>query len=168
MVKSPRADERLAETARWAEGYLAAIATCFGHQPPGVTIRLLANQAAFREYGRKYQPGFSPRMDFCYDRNVGAVYGFFCPPEALKAKLRHELFHRLSHVSMPGLPLWLYEGIAELTKGMEIDQSGALTIERIDVKRLRAAVKILGGGIDLAAIARCTPEEFYGDRGNRW
>jgi len=168
IVESPRADERLAETARWAEGYLAAIAARFGHQPPGVTIRLLTNQAAYRDFGRKYLPGFSPRMDFCYDRNTGVVYGFFCPPEALQAKLRHELFHRLSHQSMPGLPLWLDEGIAELTEGMSADQAGALSVERIDHKRLRAAVKILGGDTELAALARCTPDEFYGDRGDRW
>jgi hypothetical protein len=77
-----------------------------------IEIYLLTNQAAHRAYVSELYPKAPYRRALYVLRGRrGAVYAYQHPE--LAVDLRHECTHALLHASLPTVPLWLDEGLAE-------------------------------------------------------
>ncbi|MCC6494162.1 MAG: hypothetical protein IT424_14205 [Pirellulales bacterium] len=83
--------------------------------PPGdqtVDLYLLADQRGHRAFLGELYPGLPYRRALYVQRaGRGAVYAYRHPELAID--LRHECTHALLHASLPAVPLWLDEGLAE-------------------------------------------------------
>jgi hypothetical protein len=77
-----------------------------------VEILLLADEASYRRYMHELYPRVPYRRALYVKRGGrGAVYAFW--HDQLPIDLRHECTHALLHASLPEVPLWLDEGLAE-------------------------------------------------------
>lgn len=77
-----------------------------------VDIYILDDQAAFAHFLKFYYPELPSRRAFFLARgNKRVVYAY--RGERLIEDLRHEATHALLHASIPDMPLWLDEGLAE-------------------------------------------------------
>jgi hypothetical protein len=77
-----------------------------------VHLVLMRSEADFRRYMQHYFPKAPARRAlFIQDRGPGIVFTFRNPE--LIVDLRHECTHALLQDQLPGLPLWLDEGLAE-------------------------------------------------------
>ncbi|HEY2893314.1 MAG TPA: hypothetical protein VGJ16_03850 [Pirellulales bacterium] len=77
-----------------------------------VHIVLFRDEAAYREYGKTHFPRVVYRRALYVKRaGAGTVYAFRGPE--LAVDLRHEATHGVLHASLPMVPLWLDEGLAE-------------------------------------------------------
>ncbi len=83
--------------------------------PPGVTpihVRLFASQEQLDAFRRLQFPGTPARRAFFVEeKGQLQVYAAWGPRVA--EDLRHEVVHGCLHSVVPGLPLWLDEGLAE-------------------------------------------------------
>ncbi|HTM54315.1 MAG TPA: hypothetical protein VL175_09815 [Pirellulales bacterium] len=77
-----------------------------------VHIVLFRDEATYREYGKTHFPRVAYRRALYVKRaGAGTVYAFRGPE--LAVDLRHEATHGVLHASLPMVPLWLDEGLAE-------------------------------------------------------
>jgi hypothetical protein len=83
-----------------------------GQSGEKIEIRLFADAPSYREYLNKLYPRAPYRRALYVQRaGRGVVYAY--RHEQLPIDLRHECTHALLHSSLPGVPLWLDEGLAE-------------------------------------------------------
>lgn len=142
----------------------------FGRQP--LTIAMLENRRAYQDFAASRVPGFHPRMDYCYSPAMRMIVGYNDSSEGERRRLQHEIFHHLSYSSRSlRMPLWLEEGVAELSEGMVIDSDGYLVLQEIQNDHLRHAARLIfrGRGNPLADILNgdrstlaSNPVGFYG------
>ena len=77
-----------------------------------VTVYLFADEPSYRRYLEFEHPGLPPRRAYFVGTAAALrVYAFVGDRTA--EDLRHETVHGLLHASLPGVPLWLDEGLAE-------------------------------------------------------
>lgn len=77
-----------------------------------IDVYLFDTEATYRSYMRRYFPGVTPRRAmFIKTRGPGNVFAF--RSKELAVDLRHESTHAILHASLPMVPLWLDEGLAE-------------------------------------------------------
>lgn len=101
-----------------------------------VHLVLFAQQTRFREYLQQYFPTVPYRQAlFVKNRGPGTVFAF--ASESLLSDLRHEATHGLLNASLPYVPLWLDEGLAEYfepatdSPGSHIPQEHQITLRAI-------------------------------------
>ena len=81
-----------------------------GHEP--VHVFLFADERDYRDYVARTFPGFPERRAIFVETDVQlAVYAHW--NDRVAEDLRHEVTHGYLHSSLPHLPLWLDEGLAE-------------------------------------------------------
>src|SRR5690606_12817525 len=77
-----------------------------------VRVYLLASQESYQRYVQQYFPDVPYRRAlFVKTRGPGMVFAFDNAEFAVD--VRHESTHALLHSSLPNVPLWLDEGLAE-------------------------------------------------------
>lgn len=77
-----------------------------------IQIYLFDSAQNFRAYMRKYYPSFPPRRAFFVESDTElSVYAHW--GDRVAEDLRHEVAHGYLHSMVPGIPLWLDEGLAE-------------------------------------------------------
>jgi hypothetical protein len=77
-----------------------------------IDVYLFANQSTYNWYLQQHFPGVPSRKAmFIKSRNPGNVFAYDSP--TLATDLKHECTHALLHASLPFVPLWLDEGLAE-------------------------------------------------------
>lgn len=77
-----------------------------------IHLYLYASQEEYHEFLAKHYPNFPPRRAIFVATNVElSVYAYW--GDHLIEDLRHEVTHGYLHASLPRLPLWLDEGLAE-------------------------------------------------------
>ena len=84
-----------------------------------IEIYLLRDEARYADYLRRYLPNV-PYRRAIYVKGTGAgqVFAFLGPN--LEIDLRHECTHALLHASLPDVPIWLDEGLAQF---FEVDRA---------------------------------------------
>jgi hypothetical protein len=83
-----------------------------GQSGEKIEICLLADEPAYREHLKTLYPRAPYRRALYVQRaGRGVVYAY--RHEQLSIDLRHECTHALLHSSLPSVPLWLDEGLAE-------------------------------------------------------
>ncbi|MEM9703641.1 MAG: hypothetical protein AAF907_14475, partial [Planctomycetota bacterium] len=106
---SPR-DPLIADLSRLQTEVTAALT--LPEATKDVSVYLFPDEAAYRAFLQFRHPGLPPRR--AYFVGLGSelnVYTYF--GERTAEDLRHETVHGLLHASLPGVPLWLDEGLAE-------------------------------------------------------
>ncbi len=77
-----------------------------------IDVYLFSQKSIYERYMRQYFPKLTPRRAmFIKSNSPGNVFAYVSP--SLAIDLRHETTHALLHSSLPMVPLWLDEGIAE-------------------------------------------------------
>jgi len=77
-----------------------------------IHIYLFADEASYYDFLDLRFPGFPHRRAIFVETNVElAIYGYV--GDHMAVDLRHEVTHGYLHASLPHLPLWLDEGLAE-------------------------------------------------------
>lgn len=77
-----------------------------------VHVYLLQSQTGYQQYVQQYFPDVPYRRAlFVKTRGPGMVFAF--KNDELAIDVRHESTHALLHSSLPSVPLWLDEGLAE-------------------------------------------------------
>jgi len=77
-----------------------------------IHVYLLHNQAVYKQYLRKYFPDVPYRRAlFIKSRGPGMVFAHV--NQEFAVDVRHESTHALLHATLPMVPLWLDEGLAE-------------------------------------------------------
>jgi hypothetical protein len=77
-----------------------------------IHVYLFAEEAAYRQHVANRFPGFPERRAIFVETDVElSVYAHW--GEAIAEDLRHEVAHGYLHASVPNIPLWLDEGLAE-------------------------------------------------------
>ncbi|RIK83030.1 MAG: hypothetical protein DCC67_06375 [Planctomycetota bacterium] len=83
--------------------------------PPSATpihVHLFADEMAYRRHVSREYPGFPERRAiFVESEGRLAIYAHW--NDAIAEDLRHEVAHGYLHASVPSIPLWLDEGLAE-------------------------------------------------------
>ena len=77
-----------------------------------IEVHLLADRDTYRQYVRARVPGGS-RQRALFLKGPDRSYIFACRRDDWPSDVRHEAIHALVHNSLPFLPLWLDEGLAE-------------------------------------------------------
>ena len=106
----PADDPLIADLRRLRADVTAALA--LPESATDVTVYLFSDEPAYRAFLDDRHPGLPPRR--AYFVGTGAalhVYTFL--GERTAEDLRHETTHGLLHAALPGVPLWLDEGLAE-------------------------------------------------------
>jgi hypothetical protein len=89
---------------------VAALSIRNSNEP--IDVYLFADGSTYGYYMRKYFPGVpNRRAMFVKTHSPGNV--FAQESDSLAVDLRHECTHALLHASLPFVPLWLDEGLAE-------------------------------------------------------
>jgi hypothetical protein len=84
-----------------------------------VHVYLLESQTAYQQYVQQYFPDVPYRRAlFVRTRGPGMVFAF--ANDEFAVDVRHESTHALLHSSLPSVPLWLDEGLAEY---FEVDRA---------------------------------------------
>lgn len=87
-----------------------------------VDVFLLADQATHRAFLEQLYPRVPYRRALYVRRGGrGAVYAY--QHDELPIDLRHESTHALLHATLPEVPLWLDEGLAEYFEMSELDRA---------------------------------------------
>ena len=106
----PAGDPLVADLRRLHAAVTAGLAL-----PPtarDVTVYLFPDEPSYRRYLEFEHPGLPPRRAYFVGTAAALrVYTFLGDRTA--EDLRHETVHGLLHASLPGVPLWLDEGLAE-------------------------------------------------------
>lgn len=77
-----------------------------------IHVHLFADEASYRQHVSRKFPGFPERRAIFVETDVElSVYAHW--GEAIAEDLRHEVAHGYLHASVPNIPLWLDEGLAE-------------------------------------------------------
>jgi hypothetical protein len=77
-----------------------------------IHIYLFAEEDSYRKYVSRKFPGFPERRAIFVETDIElSVYAHW--GEAIAEDLRHEVAHGYLHASVPNIPLWLDEGLAE-------------------------------------------------------
>jgi hypothetical protein len=77
-----------------------------------IHVYLFAEESAYRQHVARRFPGFPERRAIFVETDVElSVYAHW--GEAIAEDLRHEVAHGYLHASVPNIPLWLDEGLAE-------------------------------------------------------
>ena len=77
-----------------------------------IDVYLFAKKPTYEQYMRHYFPKVSPRRAMYIKSNSpGNVFAYASPE--FDIDLRHEFTHALLHATLPMVPLWLDEGLAE-------------------------------------------------------
>jgi hypothetical protein len=122
-----------------------------------VYIYLFPDAAQFREFIRARHPEFPDRRAFFVDSDAHpAVYAQW--GQRLADDLRHELTHAYLHAVVPGLPLWLDEGLA---KYAEIPPAGQ-GLNRPYLRQIAAAVEKGGWHPNLRRLEQLSPAADLG------
>jgi hypothetical protein len=77
-----------------------------------IHVYLFAEEESYRQYVSRKFPGFPERRAIFVETDIElSVYAHW--GEAIAEDLRHEVAHGYLHASVPNIPLWLDEGLAE-------------------------------------------------------
>jgi hypothetical protein len=77
-----------------------------------IHVYLFAEEDSYRKYVSRKFPGFPERRAIFVETDIElSVYAHW--GEAIAEDLRHEVAHGYLHASVPSIPLWLDEGLAE-------------------------------------------------------
>jgi len=77
-----------------------------------IDVYLFSSKPVYENYMGKYFPGVSPRRAmFIKSNSPGNVFAY--ASRDIAVDLRHETTHALLHATLPVVPLWLDEGLAE-------------------------------------------------------
>lgn len=77
-----------------------------------IDVYLFSTKAVYEDYMRRYFPSVSPRRAmFIKSNSPGNVFAYVS--KDIDVDLRHETTHAVLHASLPMVPLWLDEGLAE-------------------------------------------------------
>ena len=77
-----------------------------------IDVYLFSSKPVYENYMSRYFPGVSPRRAmFIKSNSPGNVFAY--ASRDIATDLRHETTHALLHASLPMVPLWLDEGLAE-------------------------------------------------------
>jgi hypothetical protein len=85
------------------------------HIPPAqerIEVLLFKNKATYSQYLKRWFPNV-PYRRALYVKNNGPGMVFAFLSSELETDMRHECTHALLHASLPMVPLWLDEGLAE-------------------------------------------------------
>ena len=86
-------------------------------QPEPIHLLLFDQHATYESYLNRYFPGVPARRAmFIKRRGPGMVFAY--RSRELSIDLRHETTHALLNASLPYVPLWLDEGMAEYFEGL--------------------------------------------------
>ncbi|MEI8373994.1 MAG: DUF1570 domain-containing protein [Planctomycetota bacterium] len=77
-----------------------------------IEIYLFHDKATYSAYLKRYLPGV-PSRKALYVKNQGSGRVFAFWSQDVEVDLRHECTHALLHASLPLVPLWLDEGLAQ-------------------------------------------------------
>lgn len=116
-----------------------------------IQVYLFETSGELQRYARQKDPNFPDRRAFFLESDTRlAVYAHW--GDRVAEDLRHEVAHGYLHSSIPRLPLWLDEGLAEY---FEVTR-GAHGLNRPHVEELRAALAVGQWKPDLARLQRLT------------
>ena len=121
-----------------------------------VTVFLFADEPAYRAFLDYRHPGLPPRRAY-FVGTGSALHVYAFQGERTAEDLRHETVHGLLHASLPGVPLWLDEGLAEY---FETPAAGAVNsdypelLARAVAEGWRPDLPRLEGLGDFAALSR--------------
>lgn len=77
-----------------------------------IHVHLFREEGRYREYVGRHYPAFPDRRAFFVENEAKlSVYAYW--GERVAEDLRHEVAHGYLHASLPNLPIWLDEGLAE-------------------------------------------------------
>ena len=100
-----------------------------------IHVYLFEDEKQFRGFLRLHYPGFPKRRAFFVETDTRLmVYAYW--GDHVAEDLRHEVTHGYLHSMVPGLPLWLDEGLAEYFE-VARNRNG---LNRPHLKRLVAAI----------------------------
>jgi hypothetical protein len=116
-----------------------------------IHVHLFADEADFKRHVSRRFPGFPERRAIFVetDREL-AVYASW--GEAIAEDLRHEVAHGYLHASVPNLPLWLDEGLAEY---FEVGR-GLDGVNRMHLDYLRGQLAVGGWRPNLPRLEQLT------------
>jgi hypothetical protein len=103
------------------DGLQADVTKTLGLPPPAapIEIYLLRDEARYAGYFRRYLPGVPYRRAIYVKGNgPGQVFAYLEPN--LEVDLKHECTHALLHASLPDVPIWIDEGLAQF---FEVDRA---------------------------------------------
>jgi hypothetical protein len=122
--------------------------------PPGeepIHVYLFADEAAYRDHVARKYPGFPDRRAIFVETDVKlAVYAHWS--DRVAEDLRHEAAHGYLHSTVPNLPLWLDEGLAEY---FEVGR-GRRGVNRTHVDYLQGKIAVGGWQPNLARLEQVT------------
>ncbi len=111
-----------------------------------IHLILFATSSRYRSYLRKHFPGIPDRRAlFIKRRGPGMVFAY--DSHEMAVDLRHETTHAMLNASLPYVPLWLDEGLAEYFEVSSADRPGKSP--HLKIVRLRA---LIGQVPDLVAL----------------
>lgn len=140
-----KSDEAVADLIR-LRGHLAETLAL----PPArrlIRVTLFDSQQSFEEHFRRSFPELPHRRAFFLKQGDDLLV-FACKGEHLRADLRHEATHALLNATLPNVPIWLDEGLAEYFENWS--EPGAVKSEHvrrllsIDRKQLAAQCNLPG------------------------
>jgi hypothetical protein len=112
-----------------------------------IQVYLFESTEELQRFARTRYPNFPERRAFFMESDTRlAVYAFW--GDRVAEDLRHEVAHGYLHASVPRLPLWLDEGIAEFFEVARGEQG----LNRPHVEELRAALAVGKWKPDLARL----------------
>jgi len=100
------------------------LAGALGLKPAGQTIHVFffRGQKSYRSYLKQFFPGVPYRRALFLKRNgVGMVFAY--RSTQLGVDVRHECTHALLHATLPVVPLWLDEGLAEYFEAPPLERA---------------------------------------------
>jgi len=86
-----------------------------------VHLYLFGNQERYEQFAGRYFPGFPVRRAFFIETDTRLAV-FSAWQDRIAEDLRHETTHGYVHAVVPGVPLWLDEGIAEYFELPRVEQ----------------------------------------------
>jgi hypothetical protein len=144
------ADHRLLQELRNLRGeVLQQLALPPSNEP--IQVYLFEAADELHRYARSKYPNFPERRAFFLESDTRlAVYAHW--GDRIAEDLRHEVAHGYLHASVPRLPLWLDEGLAEFFEVARGEQG----LNRPHVEELRAALAVGQWKPDLARLRNLT------------
>jgi hypothetical protein len=104
-----------------------------------IHVYLFAEEGSYRRYVSRKFPGFPERRAIFVETDIElSVYAHW--GEAIAEDLRHEVAHGYLHASVPNIPLWIDEGLAEY---FEVGRGGR-GVNRMHVDYLNGQLAIGG------------------------
>ncbi len=98
-----------------------------------VDVYLFSQHDTYESYLRRYLPGVPDRKAlFVKSNSPGNVFAYLTPE--FTVDLRHECTHAMLHASLPNVPLWLDEGLAEYFE-IAPDQQSTAHVHLVSFRR---------------------------------